>query len=167
MVKTKFSTSWKESTQPRKQRKYRFNAPLHVKQRFLQVHLLKDLRTKYGARNCRVRVGDKIKVLRGSFAKKEGKVERVSIKYGRVYVTGLDYIKKNGKKVLIPFEPSNLMITELDLSDKRRKQKLELKTKGGPAKSKPAKVSTSTGPRAASASPTLEKKSKTVKAITP
>jgi large subunit ribosomal protein L24 len=123
-----FTTTWKGSTQPRKQRKYRYNAPLHVRQKFVHVHLSAELRKKYGFRNVQVRSGDKVKVMRGSNKGKEGKVERVSLKYEKVYVTGFENIKKDGSKTMIPFAPSNLMITILTVDDKKRKQKLESKS---------------------------------------
>ena len=135
MDKKKFSTSWKRSTQPRKQRKYRYNAPLHVRQKLVHVHLSKELRQKHGSRAMQVRKGDKVKVLRGKFRKQEGKVERVELKRERVFVTGMDYTKKNGTKILVPLRPSNLMIVVLEMADKRRKagkaklQKKESKSK--------------------------------------
>ncbi|MBU0470447.1 MAG: 50S ribosomal protein L24 [Nanoarchaeota archaeon] len=121
MVKTGFSTGWNKSVQPRRQRKYRYNAPLHVRQKLAHVHLSKDLRQKHGLRNLQVKTGDKVKVLRGKFKGKEGKVERVNLKRERVFVTGLDHIKKDGSKVPAGFNPSNLMIVVLDTTDKRRK----------------------------------------------
>lgn len=124
-----FSTAWKSSTQVRKQRKYSYNAPLHLRQKKAHVHLSPALRQKYGFRNIQVRKGDKVKVLRGSHHKKEGKVERVILKQNRVFITGVETIKKDGTKVLFPLLPSKLMIMELDLNDKMRKQKLESKQK--------------------------------------
>ena len=129
MVKNSFSTTWKKSTQPRKQRKYRYNAPLHVKQKIMHVHLSPELRKKYGFRNVQIKKGDKVKVLRGKFAKKEGKVEKVTLKQEKVYVTGIEIIKKEGSKLPVPLIHSNLMIIDLDLSDKKRKAKLENKLK--------------------------------------
>ena len=132
MVKTSFVTSWKKSTQPRKQRKYRYNAPLHVKQKMVHVHLSTELRKKYSFRNVQLKAGDKIKVLRGKFAKKEGKVDKISLKNEKVYVAGIETIKKEGTKLPIALNATNLMIIELDLSDKKRKQKLESKGKTEP-----------------------------------
>ena len=121
MALPKFSIHWKSSVQPRKQRKYRYNAPLHVRQKLLHVHLSPELRAKYGTRAVQVRKGDKAKVLRGKFKKQEGKVERVNLKRERVFVSGMEYTKKDGAKVPVGFNPSNLMITVADMSDKRRK----------------------------------------------
>ncbi len=129
MVKTSFSTSWKRSTQTRKQRKYRYNAPLHVKQKMLHIHLSADLKKKYGIRNTQVKKGDKVKVLRGQFKKKEGKVERVNLKQEKVFITGIELIKKEGTRVPVALSPSNLMIMDLNLDDRRRKTKLEAKNK--------------------------------------
>lgn len=126
MTKREFSTAWKKSTQPRKQRKYRFNAPLHVKQKFMHVHLSKELRAKYPTRAVQLRKGDKVRILRGLHLGKEGKVDHLILKRERVYVNGIELIKKDGSKVQTPQHPSNLMIVDLDLSgDKYRKEKLE------------------------------------------
>ncbi len=123
----KFSTAWKGSSKGRKQRKYRYNAPLHVRQKFLHVHLSPELRKKYGFRNIQVRKNDRVKVVRGQFAKRDGKVERADLKRERVYIAGIDSIKKDGTKMLAKFHPSNLMLIELNLDDKARKQKLNSK----------------------------------------
>ena len=143
MVKSGFSTTWKSSTQPRKQRKYRYNAPLHVQQKFMHAHLSSDLRKKYGTRNVQLRSGDKVLVLRGQYKKKEGKVTRISLKRGQVFVEGIEQIKKEGSKIPIPLKVSNLMIVSLDLQDKKRKQKLEGSSpqtaKVAPAKKEPVK----------------------------
>jgi large subunit ribosomal protein L24 len=120
-MKSSFATSWKRSVQTRKQRKYRHNAPLHIKQKMVRVHLSPELRTKYGVRNTQVKTGDKVKVMRGKFRKKEGKVEKVNLKREKVIITGLELIKKDGTKSAATFDPSNLMITSLDSSDQRRK----------------------------------------------
>ncbi len=134
MVKNSFASTWKSSIQPRKQRKYRFNAPLHLKQKFLHIHLSADLRKKYGLRNVQISKGDKVRIMRGKFAKKEGKVERVSLKYEKVYLTGIEIIKKEGTKLPVPLTPSNLMIIDLNLGDKKRKAKLESKIKSPKSK---------------------------------
>ena len=125
-----FSRSWKRSTQARKQRKYRYQAPLHLKQKLMHAHLSKELRTKYGRRSIQLRKGDKIKVMVGQFAKKEGKVEKINLKRERVFITGVEIIKKDGSKILFPLKASNLMILDLELSDKIRKAKLESKQQG-------------------------------------
>jgi large subunit ribosomal protein L24 len=120
-----WSKDWNASKSPRKQRNYRTNAPLHIKQKFLNVHLSKELREKYGTRKVRVRKGDKVKIMRGQFSKKSGKVDRVSVVYEKIYVEGIEIQKKDGSKAFYPMNASNLMITDLNLDDKKRKLKIE------------------------------------------
>ena len=121
MVKSKFSSAWKNSTQIRKQRKYRFNAPLHVLQKFVHVHLAPSLREKYGKRQIQIKKGDKVQVMRGTHKKKEGAVERVDLKQTKIYVTGVDVAKKDGSTVLVALNPTNVMITVLNTKDSKRK----------------------------------------------
>lgn len=124
-MKSTFSTSWKRSSQKRKQHKYQRSLPLHLLQKAMHVHLSSDLRAKYGIRNILVRTGDRVKIMRGQYRKKEGAVERVNLKRRKVYVTGMHQLRKDGSRVLYPLEPSNLQIQVLQLDDKRRKEKLE------------------------------------------
>jgi len=123
----KFSGAWKSSRKPRKQRKYRLNAPLHIKQKLVHSHLSKDLRKKYSRRSVSLRKGDKVKIMRGQFKKQEGKVDSISTKDTAVFVSGIEITKKDGTKRLVSFNPSNLMITELNLDDKQRQEILERK----------------------------------------
>jgi large subunit ribosomal protein L24 len=123
-MKTKFSRTWKSSVQPRRQRKYIKNAPLHVKGTFLHAHLAKELRIKYKRRTLRVHTGDKIRILRGQFKKLEGKVDKVDVKRTRIYVSKVEITKKDGSKARIPIHPSNVLILELNLQDKQRTARL-------------------------------------------
>ena len=127
MTKIRFSRNWNKSKQPRKQRKYRYNAPIHIKSKFVASHLSKELREKYKKRSATIRKGDKVKILRGQFKGKEGKIERVDLKKTRVFITGIEGQKKDGTKTFYPINPSNLLITELIIDDKKRKKVLERK----------------------------------------
>lgn len=120
-MKVEWSKNWNASKRPSKQRKYAYNAPLHVQHSFLGAHLSPELRKKYTFRSLALRKGDKVKILRGQYKKKTGKVTRVLMKAQKVYIEGIETLKKDGSKVLVPVHPSNLMITELDLADKYRK----------------------------------------------
>ena len=115
-----WSSVWKSSKKPKKQRKYARNAPAHVRSEQICSHLSAELRKKYGTRSMRVRKGDKVKVMVGNFKGKSGKVERIDTGMQRVFITGIELLKKDGSKTLYPLRPSNLMIQDLDLSDKKR-----------------------------------------------
>jgi len=125
----KFSSSWKSSKKAKKQRKYRYNAPLHIKQKFIHAHLSKELRKKYKTRSLSLKKGDKIKVLRGQFKKHIGNVERINLRKTKAYVSGIEITKKDGSKTTYPIDPSNLIITELNLDDKIRQKIIERKAK--------------------------------------
>jgi len=126
-MKRKFSISWKNSKKVRKQRKYRHNAPLHIKQKFMRATLSKELRGKHGKRTFSLKKGDKARIMRGQFKKHEGKTERIDLKGSKVYIEGIEVSKKDGTKTTYPFNPSNLMIIELNLDDKMRRKMLERK----------------------------------------
>jgi large subunit ribosomal protein L24 len=128
-MKKKFSLSWKASSKPRKQRKFRFQAPAHIRSESLNAHLSKDAAAKHGIRRIRVRSNDKVKIMRGKFKGKEGKIDYVDTKKGRVYVVGIELTKKDGSKAKIPIHASNVMITELNIDDKKRLPNTENKQK--------------------------------------
>lgn len=119
-MKQKFSRSWVSSSQPRKQRKYRYNSPLHTKHSFLSANLSKELRKKYSKRNLPLRKGDEVLVMRGSSKKKKAKVASIELKGCRVVLEGLQRTKKDGSKSNIFFHPSVLQIQALALDDKKR-----------------------------------------------
>lgn len=125
-----WSKSWKGSKKRRKQIKYVENAPIHLRKKFLSSTLSKELRKKHGRRNIPIRKGDKVRVMRGQFKKTTGNVSKVNTKKLKVYVEGVDFVKKDGSKVQYPIHPSNLMITELNLEDRKRKKSLERTQKG-------------------------------------
>ncbi len=117
----KFSTSWKASKQPRKQRKYSANAPLHVRAKFVNVNLAKPLRKTVGKRNIQIRKDDKVKIMRGKFKGKEGKILSVNIKHGKIYVEGIQVTKMDNSKANVPLKASNLQIIEM--ADRKQKNK--------------------------------------------
>jgi large subunit ribosomal protein L24 len=133
-MKTKFSKTWISSIQPRKQRKYRFNAPLDIKRTFLSMNLSKELRTKYNIRSIKPRTGDKVKVMRGTYKSKSGPIEKIDIKNTKIYVSKVELTKKDGSKSKVPMHPSNLQIIDLNLTDKLRKAKLASNQKTKEAK---------------------------------
>ncbi len=133
-MKKKFVKTWISSIQPRKQRKYRYNAPLSIKRTFLSIGLSKELRKKYGIRSIKPRLGDKVKVMRGNHKSKTGAIEKIDTKNTKIFITKIELTRRDGSKSKIPIHPSNLQITDLDLSDKFRKNKITKKTEVKEAK---------------------------------
>ena len=114
-----------KSKQPRKQRRERMNAPLHLRQKFLRAPLSEEERKKYSKRNARVVKGDVVKVVRGDHADIEGKVQNVDLKRGMVTVDGVTLKKADGSETAKPIHPSKVIITKLNLKDELRKDLLE------------------------------------------
>lgn len=127
-MKKEFSKNWIKSKQPRKQHKFKYNAPLHVKQKFLHGHLSKELQETSNRRSFGIKKGDKVRIMRGQFKGKSGKVERVSIKTSRIYINGIEIVKKDGSKTQYPIHVSNIMIENITFEDKKRKTKFNLKS---------------------------------------
>jgi large subunit ribosomal protein L24 len=127
-MKKKFSTSWIGSSQPRKQRKYRANAPLHLRRKFVSVALSKPLRKTQGKRNVVLKKNDKVKIMRGKFKGKTGKVLSVDLKYSKVIVENIQVTKLDGSKANVKLQPSNLQIIEMaDRKPVKKNEKKETK----------------------------------------
>lgn len=128
-MKKRFSVRWKSSKQPRKQRKYLKNLPLHLRGGVLNVHLSSQLRQKYGKRSLRIIKGDRARILRGSFKGREAVVTKVDTRNYKVYLQGIERKKVDGSVKPLPLNASNLMITDLKLDDRLRVMRLSSKKK--------------------------------------
>lgn len=111
-----------KTKKPGKQRKRRFKAPLHKKEKFLSSLLSKELREEFEKRNLVVRRGDEVKVMRGDFSGIKGKVRNVDHSSGKVEVEDVTREKTDGTEVHVPLTSSNLMIVDPDLSDRKRQK---------------------------------------------
>jgi len=112
---------------PTKQRKMLFQAPDHIRHKHFAAPLSPELRASRGVRALPVRSGDAVRIMRGDHKGFEGKVTRIDRKKYRIYVEGLTREKVDGTTILVPVHPSKVMITNLNLEDKWRKQILERK----------------------------------------
>ncbi len=113
------------STQPRKQRKERDEAPLHQRNRFVRATLAEDLRQEYNTRSVRVSEGDTVEVMRGDYAGEEEEVVRVDLDETKVYVENVTVEKTDGEEVPRPVDASNLRVIDLNLDDPVREERLE------------------------------------------
>ncbi len=131
-MKQKFSTHWKSSKQPRKQRKYRANAPLHLRKEFVSINLSKELRKKVGKRNLPAKKGDKVKIFVGKFKGKTGKILSIDLKTSKIIVEEMQVKKQDGSKANVKLQPSNMQIIEMAerkvKSKKTEKQKENTET---------------------------------------
>ncbi|MBI3640232.1 MAG: 50S ribosomal protein L24 [Thaumarchaeota archaeon] len=113
-----------------------YQAPHHFKSKQLGSMLSKELQEKYHKHSVRVVEGDNVKVMRGEFKGIEGKVTQVSSEKNGVAIEGIKREKLKGGNVDLYIHTSNLMITNLNLEDKWRQNRLEgQKTKTAKEKS--------------------------------
>ena len=113
------------SKQPRKQHKARATAPMHVKSKEMKAPL--D-RVKYGGTGVKritIRKGDTVRVVRGSRTGHEGKISVVDPKKRRVAIEKALISKADNKETALWFDPSNLVVIKIDLSDVVRKERFK------------------------------------------
>ncbi|NLX48533.1 MAG: 50S ribosomal protein L24 [Methanospirillum sp.] len=113
------------SIQPRKQRKARYQAPFHLRTKLLGAPLSPELREKYGGRrSVRVVQGDTVLVTRGDFAGDEGLVDMVDVRNAKLVVHGVAITKADGTEKPRKIDPSNVVVTRLNLKDRLRAERL-------------------------------------------
>lgn len=117
----------RKSKQPRKQRKFLYTAPLHIRRKLMAASLSKPLLEKYKVKSLPVRKGDEVEVMRGKHFKKTGKVSKIDLKNYRVYIEGITIKRTDGTEKQVPMHPSKLRIINLVLNDEKRKKILERK----------------------------------------
>jgi len=102
------------SVQPRKQRKFRYNAPLHMRKKMVAVHVSKELAAKLGTarRSVPVHKGDKVKLMRGQKKGHIGKVTNVHLADLKVYMEGATHRNAKGIEKPYPIDPSNLLLLD-------------------------------------------------------
>ncbi len=89
--------------------------------------LSRELREKYNRRSLPVRKGDKVKIIRGEFKEGGGEITRLDPKNYKIYIEGINIKKSDGTDVERAIDPSNVMITDLYMEDKKRREILERK----------------------------------------
>ena len=124
-----------KTVQARKQRKARYDAPMHMRKKFMNAHVSKALRAKLGISRSSLLVkrGDKVRITTGKYKGKTGPVMEANYSSLKVYVEGV--VVKNAKGIdkLVAIQPSNIEIIEGDFSGKDRKAMLERSAKSAAA----------------------------------
>jgi large subunit ribosomal protein L24 len=108
------------SYKPKKMRKSAFTAPKHKKQKALAAHLSEKLATELKCRSLPVRKNDIVKIVRGEFKGKEGKITSVAVEEHKIYVEKIVRKKSNGEEFEVAIDPSNTILVDLDKTDKKR-----------------------------------------------
>jgi large subunit ribosomal protein L24 len=110
---------------PSKKRKRLYKAPLHKRHKLVSGHLSKELRKQLKRRSLPIRRGDEVKVMRGKFKGRTGKVSKIDLKKLKVYLENVKRKKSSGEESFVPLHPSNLLITNPVIDDSRRKKAID------------------------------------------
>jgi len=115
-----------KTMQPRKQRKLLFNAPAHIRYKMFSAPLSPSLQAAHNTSSLPVRMGDTVRIMRGDRKGLEGKVMKVDRAKYRINVEGITREKVDGTAIQVPIHPSKVMITNLNLDDKWRRESLKI-----------------------------------------
>jgi len=108
------------SKKPNKSRKEMYNMPMHKAAKQVAGHLDEKLQKELGKRSITLRKGDTVKVLRGSFNGKEGKITAVERKARKILIEKLIIKKSNGKEIPVKVDASNVLVIDIDRTDRKR-----------------------------------------------
>ena len=121
-----WSRHWNSSKKPSKQRKYRDNAPQHVKDKLVSANVSPELREELGTRSISLRTGDRVKVMRGDDSGAAGIVSNIDRDNEKVYINGIEVEKVDGTMREKALRASNLQVQALNIEDERRLEKYEI-----------------------------------------
>jgi large subunit ribosomal protein L26e len=128
------------SSSRRKARKAHFSAPSSVRRKIMSSALSKELRNKYNVRVCictsyvivrlnemgrlqtrsiPIRKDDEVRIVRGKYKGREGKVTQVYRKKWVIHVDRVQRDKSNGAPAPIGIHPSNVVVITLKLDKDR------------------------------------------------
>ncbi|TRO54317.1 50S ribosomal protein L24 [Candidatus Bathyarchaeota archaeon] len=113
---------------PSTARKRRYNAPLHMRRKYVSAPLSPNLRVEHGTRSMPIVEDDTVSITKGDRKLSEGRVLRVDAKNTKIYIEGVTRTRQDGSSVQIPVRPENVMITRLNMKDEWRRRALERKS---------------------------------------
>ncbi|KAJ7234676.1 translation protein SH3-like domain-containing protein, partial [Mycena rebaudengoi] len=114
----KFNDGLRSIIFPYKSRKAHFSTP-SIRRKIITSALAKELRTKYNTRSLPIRKDDEVRIVRGRYKGREGKVTQVYRKKWVIHVDRVQRNKLNGATAPIGVHPSNVGITTIKLDKDR------------------------------------------------
>ena len=119
-----------KTIRPSKQRKRMTTGVYHTKRRLLVSPLDNAMQKEVSKKKAVIRKGDTVKIMVGSNKGKTSTVLRVNYDKGLVYLKDIKVTNSRGQEKNPPINASNLLITGLVLTDKKRfPKKKEIKKK--------------------------------------
>lgn len=108
------------SKKPSKMRKAQYEQEMHTAAKAVRSHLVEKLAKELNKRAISVRKGDTVKIMRGEFTGKEGKVTEVDRAKKKVLIEKIIKKKSNGQERQVPIDASKVLITDIDRTDRKR-----------------------------------------------
>ena len=107
---------------------------MHARQHFVHAHIDKALKAKLKIKKRAIQIckGDTVKVMTGANFGKSGKIIRVDMRKGFVYIDTIKRKTMKGKEYDVPISCSNVYITDLNLTDKIRAAILKVNVQQAP-----------------------------------
>jgi len=115
-----------KTVQPRKQRKMLYQAPSHIRYQRFSAPFSPSLRAAHRVNSFPIRTGDTVRVMRGDRKGSEGKVTKVDRRRYRILIEGITREKVDGTAIQVAIHPSKVMLTNLNLDDKWRRESLKV-----------------------------------------
>lgn len=104
-----------------------YKAPLNERYKRFAAPLSSKLKESHNTNTIPVRKGDTVMIMRGDRKGSEGKITQIDRKHYRIFIEGATREKVDGTNIPVPIHPSKVMITRLNLDDKKRKKILDRK----------------------------------------
>lgn len=131
------------------ERKKYHTEKMHKRKKRLRAHLSAELRKKLKNKKRAILLhkGDRVKIMRGPQKGKEAKVSRVNTVRRKIFLEGVMVRNARGKEMVLPLEPSNLLIIGIEPTPERKKifvedafKKIEVKPQKKPEAKKAVEV---------------------------
>ena len=97
----------------------------HRRDSSIAAHLDDNLNRQYSLRSYRVIKGDTVRIMRGEYSGIEGKVESVNTIRGTLAIEGIQREKVRGGNVKVKIHSSNVLISNFNMDDKYRQNRLQ------------------------------------------
>ncbi|MFA5930977.1 MAG: 50S ribosomal protein L24 [archaeon] len=111
------------SKKPSKTRKALYEMPMHKKAKEVASHLDEKLQKEFNKRSITIRKNDVVKIMRGAFKGKEGKITEVNRKSNKIFIEKIVTKKSNGSERQVPIDASKVLVIDIDRTDRKRTAK--------------------------------------------
>jgi large subunit ribosomal protein L24 len=113
------------SKKPSKTRSDYYNMPMHKRSKAIMGHLNEKLKKEIGARSVPIRKNDTVKIMRGEYKGKTGKITNVDRLSMKINVEKIVRKKSDGAEYEVAIDPSNVLLIEVEKNDQKRFKNLK------------------------------------------